>query len=277
MSIRHYVKQLSILLVLVLACFAPVSPVLAQEKYSHLMNYVNVETIPQGKIVLGSKGQIRPLPDSLVKDFQHAFTYHLSKEGVLTIDERGNWVAVGEGTVNLKVVPQGPSFTAAFLEEADRYGVKVPNIFIEIAAIWPSYTIEVLPQSSPVYRLYHEGLKAHLYTTDQQENTILATRGWRQEGVSWKTGNAGGEPVYRLYHPDLKTHHYTKDQNEYTVLATRGWQQEGEAYRSAGEKAVYRLYHEGLKKHLYTPDENEYKILATRGWKQEGVAWYSQP
>lgn len=128
----------------------------------------------------------------------------------------------------------------------------------------------------PVYRLYHPGLKVHLYTKDSNEKNVLSKRGWQYEGVSWKTETTKGKPVYRLYHPGLKVHLYTIDANEYKVLAGRGWKQEGIAYRSYGDVKVYRLYHPGLKKHLYTKDANEYKVLANRGWKQEGIAWYSR-
>lgn len=130
---------------------------------------------------------------------------------------------------------------------------------------------------APVYRLYQPDLKVHLYTKDTNEYKVLATRGWKQEGISWRTETQKGDAVYRLYHPDLKVHLYTKDTNENKVLATRGWKQEGVAYRSFGSVPVYRLYHAGIRKHLYTKDANEYKVLATRGWLQEGVAWYSQP
>ena len=39
--------------------------------------------------------------------------------------------------------------------------------------------------STNVYRLYNSGLKVHLYTTDSNEYKVLATRGWKQEGVAF--------------------------------------------------------------------------------------------
>ncbi|HFI0695476.1 TPA: hypothetical protein ACGO4F_001571 [Streptococcus suis] len=129
--------------------------------------------------------------------------------------------------------------------------------------------------TSPVYRLYHEDLKVHLYTRDAYEYKVLAGRGWRQEGQAFLSASKGS-PVYRLYHEGLKVHLYTRDAHEYKVLAGRGWRQEGTAFYSVTDGTpVYRLYHEGLKKHLYTTDANEYKVLATRGWTQEGIAFYS--
>lgn len=129
--------------------------------------------------------------------------------------------------------------------------------------------------TSPVYRLYHEDLKVHLYTRDAHEYKVLAGRGWRQEGQAFLSASKGS-PVYRLYHEGLKVHLYTRDAHEYKVLAGRGWRQEGTAFYSVTDGTpVYRLYNEGLKKHLYTTDANEYKVLATRGWTQEGIAFYS--
>ncbi|HFI0265239.1 TPA: hypothetical protein ACGOU9_001672 [Streptococcus suis] len=129
--------------------------------------------------------------------------------------------------------------------------------------------------TSPVYRLYHEDLKVHLYTRDAHEYEVLAGRGWRQEGQAFLSASKGS-PVYRLYHEGLKVHLYTRDAHEYKILAGRGWRQEGTAFYSVTDGIpVYRLYNEGLKKHLYTTDANEYKVLATRGWTQEGIAFYS--
>lgn len=137
--------------------------------------------------------------------------------------------------------------------------------------------LPVPSEKKEVYRLYHSGLKVHLYTTSVKERNVLRERGWTYEGISWLTETEGGTPVYRLYHPGIKYHFYTKDANEYKVLGKRGWKQEGIAYRSSGTVAIYRLYNPGLKKHLFTKDANEYKVLAKRGWKQEGIAWYGQP
>lgn len=126
-----------------------------------------------------------------------------------------------------------------------------------------------------LYRLYHPGLKVHLYTLDKNEYQVLGTRGWKQEGLAWQVETSGRyDKVYRLYHPGLKVHLYTKDANEYQVLANRGWKQEGTAFYSYGTIPIYRLYHPGIKRHLYTKDVNEYNILGQRSWKQEGIAFY---
>lgn len=177
-------------------------------------------------------------------------------------------------------------------KSADRFGTIGVDFYYEEVTTIPPTTEKPVPPTTekptpprveepkvatPVYSLYQPDLKVHLYTKDTNEYKVLATRGWKQEGISWRTETQKGDAVYRLYHPGLRVHLYTKDANEYKVLATRGWKQEGVAYRSFGRVPVYRLYHPGLRVHLYTKDANEYKVLATRGWKQEGVAWHSQP
>ena len=37
----------------------------------------------------------------------------------------------------------------------------------------------------PVYRLYHSGLKVHLYTSDTNERAVLIQRGWNDENIAW--------------------------------------------------------------------------------------------
>lgn len=143
----------------------------------------------------------------------------------------------------------------------------------------PQVTEEAVKESvssktASLYRLYHPGLRVHLYTKDTYEYNVLGGRGWYQEGVSWETSLAQGEKVYRLFHPGMRVHLYTKDLHEYTLLGNRGWRQEGEAFRSYGQMPIYRLYHAGLQRHLYTSDMREYQILGGRGWHQEGIAFY---
>lgn len=127
--------------------------------------------------------------------------------------------------------------------------------------------------TAPVYRLYHKGIKRHLYTQNTHEVEVLSERGWDYEGEKFKVGTQG-VPVYRLYHGGTREHLYTISKNERDILQTRGWRYEGVAWYSAGEKAVYRLYHAGLKVHLYTADRNEKRVLIQRNWKDEGVSFF---
>lgn len=89
-------------------------------------------------------------------------------------------------------------------------------------------------EEASLYRLYHPGLRVHLYTKDAHEYRVLGSRGWKQEGEAWKVSLKIGDKVYRLYHPGLQIHLFTKDENEYRQLATRGWKQEGVAFYGLG-------------------------------------------
>ena len=140
------------------------------------------------------------------------------------------------------------------------------------------------------YRLYHDGTKEHLYTTDTNEYSVLATRGWLAEGAIYQLYPGAGSlngvaavPFYRLYNRISLQHHWTTDANEYNVLGQGDWTREGiDGYilpsSVAGSMPVYRLYLNafgGL--HLWTTDLNEKTVLSTRGWVYEGVAGYVVP
>ena len=126
----------------------------------------------------------------------------------------------------------------------------------------------------PVYRLYHPGVQRHLYTQDQNERSVLQSRGWNDEGENFKSADHG-IAVYRLYSPVTKEHLYTTSITEREALMMRGWHDEEIAWYSQGETPVYRLYHTGLKVHLYTSDSNERRVLIQRGWLDENIAWYA--
>lgn len=141
------------------------------------------------------------------------------------------------------------------------------------------------------YRLYSDGTKEHLYTTDTNEYSVLPGRGWLAEGAIYKLFQGAGSlsgvdagPYYRLYNPLSHQHHWTTDLNEYNVLGSWGWTKEGvDGYilptAVAGSVPLYRLYlyaFGGL--HLWTIDANEKNVLSTsNGWVDEGVAGYVVP
>ncbi len=83
----------------------------------------------------------------------------------------------------------------------------------------------------PLYRVYHDGIKQHLWTTDANEYSVLGSRGWIQEGVDGyilpSAASGLSVPLYRLAYTFLPIHLWTTDLNEYDVLAGRGWIQEG--------------------------------------------------
>lgn len=273
-------KTVTLLLTLLFSLGLFHTPLKAQEAgqtytYNNGGQYLDKTTVPQGNVVTGSTGQIRPLADSLIKDTQYAFKYKVSNPAVLSIDERGNWQALAAGTATITIHPVERGYAPLFDAELEALGIQPAEFEATIGHLPQTFTVNVSDNTlTPVGRLYHSGLKTHLYTTDFNEIQQLMLRGWHLEGTAWSTRDITGDPVYRLYHPGLKVHLYTKDNNEYQVLAGRSWKQEGIAYRSSGNKEVYRLYHRGIKKHLYTTDANERTVLSSRGWTYEGIAWY---
>jgi hypothetical protein len=139
------------------------------------------------------------------------------------------------------------------------------------------------------YRLYHDGTKEHLYTTDSNEYSVLGTRGWSLEGVAYRmltNGIYGGvqtAPLFRLYHPGILQHFWTTDSNEATTLASTGiWSFEGTVgylcpSQAAGTIPLYRMSLANPPIHLWTTDLNEYSVLQTRGWTGEGIIGYVVP
>lgn len=132
-------------------------------------------------------------------------------------------------------------------------------------------------ESIPVYRLYLDKNKEHLYTTSPNEAKVLSTEhGWKYEGVAWFAPNEG-DGIYRLYNPVLQNHHYTSDLNEIKVLTTKDvWKLDNNGkplFYSGGTGKIYRLYYSGHNGvHHLTTDKKEYNTLKEYGWKQEGVA-----
>ena len=135
----------------------------------------------------------------------------------------------------------------------------------------------------PLWRMFHEGLNQHLWTTSHNEYRVLATRGWRPEGIAWLTPTTG-RPVHRLFHEGIIRHHYTADQNEIRVLRGRGWNDEGPLFYCASPIVgpnegirMTRLFHAGTLKHLHTADANEVRILTAHGWANEGASFVGFP
>jgi hypothetical protein len=139
------------------------------------------------------------------------------------------------------------------------------------------------------YRLYHDGTKEHLYTTDLNEYNVLGTRGWTQEGIAYKMLTAGvyggvlTVPLFRVYHPGILQHHWTTDSNETTTLSGNpAWFYEATIgyvvpSQVAGTVPLYRMALASPPIHVWTTDLNEYETLATRGWTKEGIIGYVVP
>jgi alpha-tubulin suppressor-like RCC1 family protein/ligand-binding sensor domain-containing protein len=140
------------------------------------------------------------------------------------------------------------------------------------------------------YRLYHDGTKEHLYTTDFNEYNVLGSRGWVQEGIAYKmltngvyNGVMATIPFFRVYHSGILQHHWTSDSNEARVLsAIPVWAYEGTIgyllpTQAPGTVPLYRMALASPPIHLWTTDKNEYDTLATFGWTPEGIVGYVIP
>ncbi|HFI0695064.1 TPA: hypothetical protein ACGO4F_001147 [Streptococcus suis] len=214
-----------------------------------------------------SHGTVLEINSSIMK---HRADTLSGNSGGPILDENNNIIAI-----HTSGVAENPSNTSYI----QLYGKNTARIIDNTAmnlinmALTDSKSSTAVTKTIATYRLYHEGLKYHLYTTSGNEKNVLSrTAGWRFEGVSWRT-NSIGNPVYRLYSPVLRKHLLTASENEKNVLIKSGWKDEGIIFHAGGSQNVYRLYHAGLKVHLYTTDINEYNALSKNGWNKEGIAW----
>lgn len=270
--------RIGLLFALLVTVFMLVPVVHAEERvvaYYRLDTMVDKETIPQGQVTLGSSGQIKPKSDSIIAGLEYAFRYEVSDPTILSIDVKGNWQALKEGTVVIKVYGQYFGSSPEFEAELDTHGIQRAENEPAVAYIPTPYTVEVIqPRSVPVYRLRHVKTGQYTYTPSTSQVARFQTWGWVNEGVAWVTDSRLGTPIYRAYNQKTNAYFFTKNETEQSSLIRQGWRGEGVAFFSTGQVPVYRLYHNG--RHVYTKSEKEKSLLIARGYRYEGVAWYAQ-
>lgn len=87
-----------------------------------------------------------------------------------------------------------------------------------------------------IYRVYNPKSGEHINTSDQNEIKVLATYGWKNEGVSFYAPKTSGKDIYRLFNPKagLGAHFVTADANEKKTLTTKPneWKYEGVAWKA---------------------------------------------
>jgi hypothetical protein len=139
-----------------------------------------------------------------------------------------------------------------------------------------------------IWRLFHPGLRTHLYTSDYNEYIVLGGRGWQRECTSGQLldkPETGATPLYRFYIPSTLEHVWTTDRYEYEVQSKRTPVFVGEGIDSfaflsqaPGTLPVCRLFLQvDVARHHWTSDVNECAVLRGRGWTQEGIGWYQYP
>lgn len=204
-------------------------------------------TFAEDKAPAGRRAFTFTSPD---KSFSHTFIFQEKTYTALNIDTNGGDLAdyatpvmtkidekTGKATVTLPTADQltKTGFLVDHFLLNNGTDKLAPGSEVELTAatntakvVWVRDPNAVEPVT--VWRLYHEGVKEHLYTSDPNEYKVLATRGWNQEGAAFTMASAG-KPVYRLNNDITKRHHLTMNANEYEVLGTRGWDQEGIAWQ----------------------------------------------
>lgn len=135
--------------------------------------------------------------------------------------------------------------------------------------------INIQKDGSDVFRLYNPNNGMHMFTTSIPERQGLISKGWKDEGVAWKSPDTG-DVVYRMYNPNDGQHMFTTSFNEAANLQKAGWKYEGSNFASGRSGVpVYRLYNPNNGYHMFTTSENERDALLGVGWRNEGTAFYA--
>ena len=210
---------------------------------------------------------------------------------VLKIDSSGEMP--GRGCVNIAetaivpadiVIQPNKATAVSSLTGASPRITGTPPIDIDagIGLACDSFWVRKVPR----YRLYNPNNGQHHYTTDDNENDVLKSLGWDQEGAACNIYNAEATidsadsvPYYRLYNPYTYEHHWTTDSEEYNNLTIYGWIQEGIdghvfASQVTGSEPLYRLYNPYNGHHHWTMTAHERNVLLGYGWVDEGIACY---
>lgn len=203
-------------------------------------------------------------------------TYRNYTPETLSIDEKGNWKALAEGTAKF-----WPEVTYSD-ETMDALKKKYPDTDFAVRAVAYVVRIEVVstesPAAKPLFRLYNPNSGEHFFTAEPKERDKLKNAGWKYEDIAWMVPLASDTPVYRLYNPNAGDHHYTTSKKEASMLVSKGWSDEDIAFYSwnnTGEE-VYRLYNPNAVAgaHHFTKVPGERDALIKAGWKDEDVAFY---
>jgi len=137
---------------------------------------------------------------------------------------------------------------------------------------------------NPMYRLYNQSNKDHIYTTSETEISDLtaAGAGWVLEGmigVVYPNPRPGTVPLYRLYSAAAKDHIYTINEAQKNNLVIAGWSYQGIACNVRSDQAsdmlpVYSLFSAAGQDHIYTTSDTEKNDLVSAGWVNQGALFY---
>lgn len=140
-----------------------------------------------------------------------------------------------------------------------------------------------------VYRSYNPTVGVHFYTTDIAERDDFISRGYQDEGASYRAAEPsaeGTEEVYRFFNETTGVHLYTTNEAERDNIQANlsDFAFEGAVFNAyetqvEGSIPVYRFYEPTIGVHLYTPSEVERDSVEANlpNYDFEGIAYYALP
>jgi RHS repeat-associated protein len=141
------------------------------------------------------------------------------------------------------------------------------------------------PTLTPLYRLYNNSVKDHLYTTSALERDSAASRAVpykfnyeRIEGFVSSSSCAGSVPLYRYYNATKDMHYLTTNASDSTVAAG-GFALENTYYiypnQAEWTTPLYHSEHVANTDHFYTTSKYEYQhSVNTWGFTDRGIVGY---
>lgn len=302
-------KWFMLLATLLLTSFS-LSAQASENAYDYLEEHFNTLTLPDDVTYVGKTGRIRPLLDSVLKDFDYAFSYSVSDPSVLSIDEKGNWKVLREGMVTISVMQYSSGASdLKFDEEFQKYGLT----WYDYGSVVPTLPPANIQKTITV----RSADKAYNYFGDHVDMATLPS----EEVLIGTTGRIRPSQDSVLKDFDYAFHYKVSDPsilsidekgnwkalksgkvwieviNQGMVQITPAFRDEFEAaglawFHGSGDHVpaiyysvqqdvtvikpqtrVYRLYHPQRAFHTYIKGDRELAALEKRGWRYEGVAW----
>lgn len=307
---KKYLRMKLLILVFVLFSFNQGLFVHASDtSYSYFGSYLNRMTLPSKKIIVGKTGQFRPLSESIVADFEYAFTYSVSDSSVLSIDEKGNWKALKPGKVILIVENQHPNDSSPeFNAELSQRGISwkegdtVPTV--EKFAAYEEITVYPADKAYDYFGNHVDmatlpSKEVFVGTTGRirpSQDSILKDFDYAfhykvsdpsilsiDEKGNWKALKSGKVTIEVINQGMLETTPAFRD--EFARHGLVNFYGSGDPVPAVYDSVimditvikpqtkVYRLYHPQRGFHTYIKGDGERSRLEERGWRYEGVAW----
>ena len=82
----------------------------------------------------------------------------------------------------------------------------------------------------PIFRLWHEGIRNHLYTNNAQERASAISSGYKNEGILGYLSpklRPGLVPFHRLFNRGMQNHFYTASEKDKERHIKIGYEDQG--------------------------------------------------